>query len=79
LQRRIERGLSAEDMEKAILEGEIIEEYADDNPYPSCLINGFIKVKLPLHIVCALADRVKIITIYIPKEDEWNEYRTRRK
>jgi hypothetical protein len=35
--------------------GEIIEEYPDDTPYPSCLILGRTASGRSLHIVCAPA------------------------
>jgi hypothetical protein len=38
----------------AILDsGEIIEEYADDVPYPSCLVLGRTRTGRALHVVCA--------------------------
>lgn len=79
LRRRVKRNISTSEIESAILSGEIIEEYPDDFPYPSCLINGFIKDEEPVHIVCAIAQRIKIITIYKPEEDEWIDYKTRRR
>ena len=78
LKRRIERKISTIELENVILTGEIIEEYLDDYPYPSCLINGFIRDKEPIHIVCAVAERIKIITLYKPTENEWIDYKTRR-
>ena len=79
LKRRIERNISTSLIENAILNGEIIEEYPDDFPYPSCLINGFITNKEPIHIVCAITKRIKIITIYKPEENDWEDYKTRRR
>lgn len=79
LKRRIERNISTSLIENAILKGEIIEEYPDDFPYPSCLINGFINNKEPIHIVCAIAERLKIITIYRPEDNDWKDYKVRRR
>ena len=78
LKRRIERKISTSDIENAIVNGEIIEEYPEDFPYPSGLINGFINDNEPIHIVCAIADRIKIITLYKPAENEWFDYKKRR-
>ncbi|MCK5562010.1 MAG: DUF4258 domain-containing protein [Thermoplasmata archaeon] len=78
LKRRIERKISTLEIENAILNGEIIEEYPNDTPFPSCLINGFIRDKEPIHIVRAVADRINIITLYKPTENEWRDYKTRR-
>ena len=38
--RLFQRNISQEDVEKALLNGEIIEEYQNDYPYPSCLVYG---------------------------------------
>jgi Domain of unknown function (DUF4258) len=40
IRRRTERKISTRDIEDVILNGEIIEEYHDDKPFPSCLIAG---------------------------------------
>ncbi|MPZ75442.1 MAG: DUF4258 domain-containing protein [Deltaproteobacteria bacterium] len=59
---------------EALNGGEIIEEYADDRPYPSCLILGRTHAKRPLHIVCAplsTEQRLIIITIYQPDPARW--------
>ena len=53
--------------------GEIIEEYPDDGPYPSCLIFGRTQEGRPLHVVCAPVmdeGRLIIITVYrqIPRD-----------
>lgn len=79
IKRRIERKISTEDIEHAIITGEIIEEYREDKPYPSCLITGQAKDGRIIHVVCAIAPLVKIITVYIPEEDEWDRYKRRRR
>jgi len=66
-------------METAILNGEIIEEYPDDKPFPSCLIYGRSADGRPLHVVCAVAPVSRIITVYFPDESKWVDYRVRRK
>ena len=50
---RSERGITIPDMEQALLNGEIIEAYPDDKPYPSCLVLGWLDSFDPLHIVCS--------------------------
>ena len=37
----MERDISRADVKKCVLEGEIIEDYPDDFPHPSCLIFGY--------------------------------------
>ena len=46
-ERMQERDISRADVKNCILNGEIIEDYPNDFPYPSCLIFGYtIKEKL---------------------------------
>lgn len=78
IKRKTERKILTEDIEQAILNGEIIEEYSEDRPFPSCLIAGITDKNRPIHIVCAIAELVKIITVYVPGEHEWIEYKRRK-
>ncbi len=78
IKRRIERKISTEDIEHAIISGEIIEKYPEDKPFPSCLIAGTTKNRRPIHIICAIAPVVKIITVYEPEKDEWVDYKRRK-
>jgi hypothetical protein len=58
--------------------GEIIEQYEDDEPCPSALILGFKSGK-PHHVVVAQClDHVRVVTVYIPDERKWINYRIRR-
>jgi hypothetical protein len=63
----------------AIIHGEIIQEYHDDNPYPSCLICHNDKF-LPIHVVVSSNNEiVYIITAYIPSDEKWeNDNKTRK-
>jgi len=76
-----ERKISADDVEKAIREGAIVEDYPDDARGPSCLILGRSGGR-PLHVVCGRLDeqRILIITAYEPDPAEWeSDWRTRRR
>ncbi len=75
------RGISIADVENAILHGEIIETYSEDYPFPSCLVFCMIERGQPLHVVCAVGDRVLyLITAYRPTLDKFEpDYKTRRK
>lgn len=66
---RIEqRGIDPDEVEQAIMTGEIIEDYPDDYPYPSCLILGGNN----LHVVCGMGNsRMWVITAYRPSLDKW--------
>ena len=51
LQRMQERNISRADVKNGIVTGEIIEDYPDDYPNPSCLIFGYNISGQILHIV----------------------------
>lgn len=79
--RKNQRKLRIEDIIQVIMKGEIIEEYPDDKPFPSCLIHYHRPDRKHLHVVCALSpdDIVPIITAYEPHPDGWIDYKKRRK
>jgi len=81
LQRLAERGIHQKDVLEVILSGELIEDYPDDNPYPSALFLAFIMDR-PLHVVAAYDGtdhRAYIITAYQPSLEFFEEdYKTRR-
>ena len=74
LERRIERSIDKNEIEEAISNGDVIEDYPDDKYGPSCLILGFTKQERPVHVQCSL-EPVWIITCYDPSESpsEWTE------
>jgi hypothetical protein len=62
--------------------GEIIEEYPDDRPYPSCLVLGRTAEGRVLHVVCAPVvpeQRLIVITTYQPDPDRWDPAFRRRR
>jgi Domain of unknown function (DUF4258) len=66
----------------ALDSGEIIEEYPEDVPYPSCLVLGYTRERRALHIVCAPVreeSRLIIITVYQPDPTRWEADWQRRK
>ena len=76
---RIARNVSGAELEEAIKNGEIIEDYPS-HPYgPCCLILGRTSRGKVLHIVCSCRAVVDIITIYEPAAAEWEtDFRTRK-
>jgi len=52
--RLFQRNISQKDIEKALLTGEIIEEYENDYPFPSYLVYGLNLNNEVLHIVCGV-------------------------
>jgi hypothetical protein len=78
----MERGISRDEVKQALLDGELIEEYPNDNPFPSGLILGFIN-EIPLHVVLGIDKETNycyIITAYWPDLEYFeSDYKTRRK
>ena len=52
VQRMFERKITVEEVRYALEAGEVIEEYSDDTPYPSCLILGCHRGRA-IHVVAA--------------------------
>ena len=80
-QKRMEqRNITLDDVISAIRSGEIIEEYPEDFPFPSCLILGKSIFGRPLHMVVSLENsQIYLITAYFPNSDEWeSDMRTRK-
>ena len=77
--RMFQRNISTDDIKGIVINGEIIEEYGDDEPCPSTLILGFLE-NIPYHVVIAeCEDHVRIVTVYKPEGDKWIRYRIRRR
>ena len=65
----------------SVFQGEIIEEYAHDRPYPSCLVYGDTFTDEPVHSVWAYNEDTRwavLITVYRPDPHRWIDWRTRR-
>ena len=79
--RMYERGILLGDVMCAVDQGEIIEAYPEDYPFPSCLVLGLSIQEKYLHAVVSLnEDRIFLITAYFPSLDEWEpDFKTRRK
>lgn len=78
--RLIQRNITQKDIEETILNGEIIEEYENDYPYPSYLIFGVNYDNKVIHIVCGVnEDELWLVTAYYPDDIEWEkDYKTRK-
>ena len=65
----------------SVSQGEIIEQYPNDKPYPSCLINGQTFSGDSVHSVWAYNENSQwavLITVYRPDPDRWINFRIRR-
>ena len=74
VQRMFERGVSTGDVRRVLAEGEVIEEYPTDTPFPSRLVLALVNSR-PLHVVAAdnpLGDETYVITVYEPDPDQWD-------
>ena len=81
IQRMFQRGLSERDVRQVLQSGEVIQEYPDDQPYPSRLVLGWSGWR-PIHVVAADNQddhEVVVITVYEPDPSHWEpDFRTRR-
>lgn len=67
-----QRGISLHEVMNCIQSGEIIEQYPEDYPYPSCLILGNLTTNRPLHaVIGANGNQLWIITAYYPSSEKW--------
>lgn len=69
-----QRGIKIKDVVICIMNGEIIEFYKDDYPFPSALILGFKDKETGIHIVCAIGQGyLWMITAYYPDQTQWSK------
>ncbi|MBM3128387.1 MAG: DUF4258 domain-containing protein [Chloroflexi bacterium] len=76
LERRAE-DLTFAQIERAVLNGAILECYPDTGRGESCLVVGWVD-DLPIHIVCGWrGERIVLITVYIPRPPKFSDPWTR--
>jgi len=75
------RQVRVQEVREAVVNGQIIEEYPDDKYGPSCLICGWTQAQRPIHLQCSYPSRplIKIITVYEPLPQKWNDDFTQRR
>lgn len=82
LKMMVERGITRADVFQVLRDGDVIEDYPDDEPYPSGLVLGFVGDR-PIHVLVALDDAgpdAYIVTVYQARPDRWEpDWMTRRK
>jgi hypothetical protein len=72
--RMFERRIEEEDVQHVLKDGEVIEDYPMDKPYPSRLILGWCGSR-PIHVVAADNHDDKetiVITAYEPESNKWD-------
>ena len=81
IQRMFPRGISDEDVRNALEIGETIQEYLEDQPYPSRLVLGW-RGSQPIHLVVADntdEQEIVVITVYLPDPAQWEaDFRRKR-
>lgn len=81
IQRMFQRQISIDDVRQAMTNGEVIEYYPMDTPYPSRLILGR-RGSRPVHVVVAdnaESQETIVITVYEPDLSRWEPGFKRRK
>ncbi len=81
IERMFQRAISHDNALQALANGEVIEDYPTDTPYPSRLILGVVSGR-PLHLVVAtdVENNLRIIvTVYEPDPTKWDSGFRRRK
>jgi len=77
-----ERRIDTDAVVSAVRNGEVIESYPDDEPYPTYLILGYVD-KTPLHVLLAVDVQSGpgiVVTVYVPEPALWSEdFRKRKK
>lgn len=78
--RLLQRNITIDDVVCVLQNCEIIEEYPNDYPHPSCLVLGMSINQEYLHIVCGINDsELWLITAYRPNPGEWeSDFKTRK-
>ncbi|MFO7675499.1 MAG: DUF4258 domain-containing protein [bacterium] len=74
LNRIFERQVAVADVRDVIANGEVIQRYLDDKPYPSRLMLGWRDTR-PLHVVVAddaEAGILIVVTAYEPDPAQWD-------
>jgi len=76
IERRTE-ALTFAQVEEALLNGQILEQYPDTGRGESCLVVGLAE-KTPIHAVCGWrGDKIVLITVYIPRPPKFIDPWTR--
>ena len=74
--------MTLQEIEEAILseQSELIEDYPSDPRGHSCLVLGFTRAGLPIHMVCGnlYEQEFLVVTIYRPDPAQWVEWRARK-
>jgi hypothetical protein len=76
----VDDALTFDEVYFSVMHGEVIEEYPNDKPYPSCLVMGKNFAGEPIHSVWAYNSGngwVVLITVYRPDPARWIDWKVR--
>lgn len=78
--RAVERNIGEREINEAGASAVIVEDYPEDKYGPTWLVLGFTGSGRPLHVQVSVSDSpmVRIVTLYEPSEDEWEDYMRRK-
>ena len=80
IKRIIQRGIHRSDVKHVLTHGEIIEQYPDDYPHPSCLALGVTVDGSTIHVVCGIGNgELWVISAYHPDPEKWTDRFSKRK
>jgi hypothetical protein len=77
-----QRRITANEVQRALLTGRIIEDYPSDRPLPSGLLLGYTETGRAVHAVVAIDEEepmLWLITVYEPSLTDWEEGFERRR
>ena len=71
---RPDRLITTADICSVIFDGDVIEDYPEDQRGHSCLLLGFDAADWAIHVVCSpKTEYLAIIMAYLPYEDDWSD------
>ena len=71
-QEMVEESFSLDDVLEAIIDGQVVEDYAQHRRGPCCLLYGLARAGRAVHVVCTTnRPTLIIITVYEPKLPKW--------
>jgi uncharacterized protein DUF4258 len=76
IERKLDK-LTFAQVEVALLNSRILEQYADTGRGESCLVVGFAE-EIPIHAVCGWrGEKIALITVYVPRPPKFVDPWTR--
>ena len=71
LEKMLERGIPRNEVLQVLLNGEVIQRYDEDKPFPSMLVLGF-SVDRPLHVVASFDENNQVVFVITTYEPDLN-------